>query len=81
MKDIDVTKGICVWNYENLPETIKDFMEGENITKDDLDWIALVSPCYSDMWIDWLDGPSFGCCDVIGYKFKEDYKLVCGYHA
>ncbi|MFA5745790.1 MAG: hypothetical protein WCX79_00730 [Candidatus Paceibacterota bacterium] len=72
---------ICVWNYANLPDPIKSWMEKEHIARDDLDWIALVPPCYSDVWINWLEEPVFGCCSVKTYDFGKDHNLVFGYHA
>jgi hypothetical protein len=81
MTSIPQINCICVWNYANLPDPIKSWMVKEQVTNDDLDWIAMVPPCYKDEYINWLEEPAFGCCSVNTYAFGENYSLVFGYHS
>jgi len=81
MKYLSTKNCIRVWNYDHLPRPIKEWMEREQVTRDDLDWIAMVSSCYKDRWIGWLGEPAFGCCSVKTYAFDEEHNLVFGYHA
>jgi len=80
--EFGVTSAILVWDYDHLPEPIKEFMEVNNIRNDDIDWIALRPKIYEHQYINWLEEPQFGC-----YRVEErpigvlGYTLVLGYHA
>ena len=72
---------ILIWDYNHLPEEIKTFMEIHDVSRDDLDWIALKPMIYKDKFINWLEEPAFGCCDVSEIPFSNEYIMVLGYHA
>ena len=77
-----IGNAIIVWDYAHLPEIIKKFMEENNISNDDLDWIAIVDPAYKDMYIHWLECPAFGCFDVSNYPIGSmGHTLILGYHS
>lgn len=80
MKELPTANCICVWNYDNLPQSIKEWMKKEQIANDDLDWVAMVPICYHNEYINWLEEPIFGCCSVKTYAFDEEHNLVFGYH-
>ena len=42
---------ILIWDYNRLPEEIKTFMETHDVSRDDLDWIALKPMIYKDEFI------------------------------
>ena len=78
---IDPKSTICIWDYWHLPQQIKDFLEKEQITTDDVDWFAVRPAVYKDQWILWLEMPAFGCYKVEEYPLnKEGDVLVVGYH-
>ena len=78
---IDPKSTICIWDYRHLPQWIKDFLEKEQITTDDVDWFAVRPAAYKDHYISWLGEPAFGCCDVEEYPLNEEGDvLVVGYH-
>jgi len=78
---IDPKSTICIWDYWHLPQRIKDFLEKEQITTDDVDWFAIRPAVYEDDYIPWLEMPAFGCCKVKEYPLnKEGDVLVVGYH-
>jgi hypothetical protein len=78
---IDPKSTICIWDYWHLPQWIKDFLEKEQITTDDVDWFAIRPSVYKDDYIPWLEMPAFGCCKVKEYPLnKEGDVLVVGYH-
>ena len=80
--DIGVERAICIWDYDRLPECIKDFMKDEAISVDDADWFALKPAIYEDDYIPWLEEPAFGCCLVHEHPIgKLGYTLVVGYHS
>ena len=82
VSDIGVDSAICIWDYEHLPQEIKDFMRDESISTDDADWFALRPNIYADDYIPWLEEPQFGCCLVQEYVIGTiGYTLIVGYHA
>jgi len=82
MEEIGVERAICVWNWGNLPDCLKEFMEEEQIPKDDADWFALKPSIYKDDWIPWLEEPVFGCWSVKEYPIGTlGYTFIVGYHS
>ena len=80
--DIGVENAISIWNYEHLPEFIKEFMKEGNISIDDADWFALKPSVYKNDYIPWLEEPQFGCCAVDEYPMGDSGDtLVVGYHS
>lgn len=77
-----VGSGIWVWDWNNLPQEIKDWMKENGCSSDDLDWIAIVPPAYKGQYINWLEEPHFGCCQVDTYNLSpEGHELILGYHS
>jgi hypothetical protein len=82
MIDVGVDRAICVWDYDNCPDAIKEFMKEQRIDRDDIDWIAIVPKIYSERWINWLEEPIFGCCYVHQCEIGTiGYTLHVGYHS
>jgi hypothetical protein len=80
--ELGVESAICVWDYDHLPESIKDFLKQEAISTDDADWFALKPAIYQDDYIPWLEEPQFGCCLVQEHPIGTiGYTLVVGYHS
>ena len=81
MKELPTTNCICVWNYDNLPQAIKNWMKMEKVTISDLDWVAMVPLTYKDVYTPWLEESVFGCYSVKTYAFNEEHNLVFRYHS
>lgn len=80
--NVGVNSAINIWHYDHLPGEIKEIMQLNAISDCDLDWVALMPEIYKDMWINWLEGPAFGCSDVKRYPIDTiGYTLVLGYHS
>lgn len=79
---VNASKAICIWDYRNLPEELKEFLKQEAISTSDADWFALMPPIYAEDYIPWLEEPAFGCCLVQEHPIGETgYFLVVGYHS
>ena len=80
--DIVLTKTICVWDYNHLPNCLKNYIDEKCISTSDLDWIALRPSIYDEEYIPWLSEPYFGCCEVKEHPIdKIRCTLILGYHA
>jgi len=80
--EFGVESAICVWDYQHLPLSIKEFLKQEGISTCDADWFALKPAIYRDDYISWLEEPQFGCCLVQEHPIgTSGYTLVVGYHA
>ena len=80
--DIGLESAICIWNYQHLPECLKEFLKQEGISTDDADWFAIKPPIYQNDYISWLEEPQFGCCLVQEHPIGTGgHTLVVGYHA
>lgn len=81
-RTIGVESAICVWDWENCPNEVKEYMREKNISPDDLDWIALVPRIYDNKWVNWLEEPIFGCFKVVRCPVGSlGYTLIAGYHS
>jgi len=82
MLNIGVEFAICIWDYQHLPECLKEFLKQEGISTDDADWFAIKPPIYQNDYISWLEEPQFGCCLVQEHPIGTGgHTLVVGYHA
>ena len=82
MVEFGVESAICIWDYDHLPPELKEFMEEQNIRKDDLDWIAIRPAIYKDQYINFLEEPNFGCYKVEEFPIGTiGYTMVLGYHS
>ena len=80
--ELGVESAICIWDWDHLPDCVKEHMIATHISTSDLDWIALLPKIYEDHFLPWLECPSFGCCRVDSYPIgKLGYTLVVGYHS
>lgn len=68
---------IQVWAWEHAPQWLRDLSPHGG----DEDWVALLPKNYAGRCILWLEGGSFGCCDISEHPLPDGRVVRIGAHA
>lgn len=68
---------IMVWKFHDAPKELQSLSNHGG----DEDWLALVPPYLAGAWIPWIDGGSFGVCDVSEHELPDGSVVFIGAHA
>lgn len=68
---------IRVWRFDDAPEELRKLSRHGG----DEDWLAHVPAVMAEDYIGWMEGGSFGACDVSEHKLSDGSVVRIGAHA
>jgi hypothetical protein len=77
MFDRDFKLPILVWPWEDAPEVLKILSSHGG----DEDWVAHVPLHFTGLYISWLEGGSFGVCDISKHEMPDGSIVYIGAHS
>jgi hypothetical protein len=70
-------KMIRVWQFRDAPAELRELSQHGG----DEDWLAHVPAALVQCYLPWLEGRSFGACDVSQHAFPDGSRVYIGAHA